>query len=274
MQKLRKPDKAYNNENFLLSPDARTLRILSEYLEPAARFKKHRVLDTIVFFGSARIVSKKEATAEYNRIKNVDPKSDPDFAANLRKAQVAVEMSQYYEDAVKLSKMLTEWSMQLPGDENRFIVTTGGGPGIMEAANKGAKLAGGYTAGLGISLPKEEQLNKFVSPQLGFEFHYFFMRKFWFVYISKALLAFPGGFGTCDELFELLTLVQTKKIRKNLSIILYGEKFWKSIMNFDALVEYGMIHENDKKLFTFCNTPQEAFEVVTNHFNKLYLKSK
>lgn len=266
--------KAYHNLSFLNSADARILRILAEYLEPNSRFNKYKILDTIVFFGSARMVSKKQATREYNAMKNADPKGTPNFAEKLRKAQQALEMSKYYEDAVDLSKMLTQWSNELGFLENRFTICTGGGPGIMEAANKGAKLAGGYSVGLNISIPFEQFVNKYVTPQLQFEFHYFFMRKFWFAYLAKALIVFPGGFGTMDELFEILTLVQTGKIKKKLLIVVYDEKYWKSLLNFEAMVEFGVISKQDLNLFQFCNTPREAFELITGHFEKNYLKRR
>lgn len=266
--------KAYENLNFLKSSDARTIRILSEYLEPNSRFNKYKIEDTIVFFGSARLKSKKDALKEYNKIKQSDPKTTPNFAEKLRKAQQHLEMSKYYEDAVELSRLLTEWSISLELERNRFIICTGGGPGIMEAANKGAKLAGGYSLGLNISLPYEQNINPFVTPQLSFEFHYFFMRKFWFAYLSKALIAFPGGFGTLDELFEILTLNQTGKIKKHLLIVVYDEKYWKKLINFDLLVENGMINKNDLNYFVFCNSPKTAFETIKQHFEKYYLKKK
>jgi hypothetical protein len=273
MTKIPETVKAYENDEFMSSVDARILRIISEYLEPEARFKKHKILDTIVFFGSARLMSKKQANAEYAKVKALDPKS-PNFAEKLRNAQRAVDMSKYYEDAVKLSKMLTEWSIELNSPENRFIICTGGGPGIMEAANRGAKLAGGYSVGLNISIPFEQFVNKFVTPQLKFEFHYFFMRKFWFAYLAKALIVFPGGFGTMDELFEMMTLIQTGKIKKQLPIIVYDEKFWKSVLNFEGFLEAGVISKNDLNLFQFCNTPEKAFEIIKTHFEKNYLKKK
>ena len=211
---------------------------------------------------------------EYNKIKASDPKTTPNFAQKLRTAQQHVEMSKYYEDAVDLAKKITTWSLNLGLDSNRFIISTGGGPGIMEAANKGAKLAGGYSVGLNISIPFEQFVNKYVTPQLSFEFHYFFMRKFWFAYLGKALIVFPGGFGTMDEFFEMVTLVQTGKIKKNLLIIIYDEKYWKNLINFEALVEAGMISREDLNLFSFCNTPDEAMKCVTKHFEKYYLKKK
>lgn len=274
MAKISKSLKAYQNSDFLSSADGRTLRLIAEYLEPQARFKKHKIMDTIVFFGSARLKSKKEALADFNKIKNANPKFTPNFAKELRKAQHSLEMSRYYEDAVELSKRLTEWSMNLETNANRFIVCTGGGPGIMEAANKGAKKAGGYSVGLNISIPFEQFVNRYVTKELSFEFHYFFMRKFWFAYLSKAFIVFPGGFGTFDELFEILTLVQTEKIRKKLAVIIYDEKYWKSVVNFNALIENGLINEADLKLFHFCNDIDTAFKIVREHLEKNFLKEK
>lgn len=274
MAKISKSLKAYQNSDFLSSADGRTLRLIAEYLEPQARFKKHKIMDTIVFFGSARLKSKKEALADFNKIKNANPKSTPNFAKELRKTQHSLEMSRYYEDAVELSKRLTEWSMNLETNANRFIVCTGGGPGIMEAANKGAKKAGGYSVGLNISIPFEQFVNRYVTKELSFEFHYFFMRKFWFAYLSKAFIVFPGGFGTFDELFEILTLVQTEKIRKKLAVVIYDEKYWKSVVNFNALIENGLINEADLKLFHFCNDIDTAFKIVREHLEKNFLKEK
>lgn len=272
MKKQTIPVKAYRNSEFLDSADARIIRMLAEYLEPEARFKKYNIMDTIVFFGSARLMSKKQAMAEYNKIKVADPKSTPKFAEKLRQAQHMVNMSKYYEDAVELSKRLTRWSMDLGLSEKRFIICTGGGPGIMEAANKGAKLAGGYSVGLNISIPFEQFVNKYVTDQLRFEFHYFFMRKFWFAYLAKALVVFPGGFGTMDELFEMLTLIQTGKIKKQLPIVVYDEKYWKTVINVDALVEYGVISKSDINLLTYCSTVDEAYNAITSHFMKSFKK--
>jgi len=274
MAKFKNPIKAYHNEEFLSSPDGRTLRLLAEYLEPQARFKKHKIMDTIVFFGSARLKSHKDALADFNKIKNINLKTNPNFAKDLRKSQHSLEMSKYYEDAVELSRRLTEWSMNLETSANRFIICTGGGPGIMEAANKGAKKAGGYSVGLNISIPFEQFVNHYVTKELSFEFHYFFMRKFWFAYLSKALIVFPGGFGTFDELFEVLTLIQTEKIRKKLGVVIYDEKYWKTVINFEALIEHGVINEEDLKLFHFCNDVDTAFNIVKDHLVKYFLKEK
>jgi uncharacterized protein (TIGR00730 family) len=266
--------KAYEDQDFLSSPDGRIIRILSEFLQPQARFKRHKIVDTIVFFGSARLQSKKESLAEYNRLKRSDPKSNKNFAEELRRVQQKVEMSKYYDDAVELSRRLTKWSLGLETEGRRFTICTGGGPGIMEAANKGAKLAGGKSIGLNISIPFEQFVNKYVPPDLSFEFHYFFMRKFWFAYLAKSLIVFPGGFGTMDEFLEILTLIQTGKIKKKMLLLVYDEKYWGKIINFKALSDNGMISPDDSKLFSFCNTVDEAFEMITNFFEKTYLRRK
>ncbi|MBS4035100.1 MAG: TIGR00730 family Rossman fold protein [Ignavibacterium sp.] len=274
MAKNTKNDKAYENLDFINSTDGRTIRLLAEYIEPRARFKKHKIMDTIVFFGSARLMSKRDAQTALQKLQTANPKSIPNFGKALRQAQRGLEMSRYYEEAVELSRRLTEWSMNLETSANRFIVCTGGGPGIMEAANKGAKKAGGYSIGLNISIPFEQFVNKYVTKDLSFEFHYFFMRKFWFAYLSKALVVFPGGFGTMDELFEILTLVQTDKIRKKLGLVIYDEKYWKSIINFDNLIFEGVISESDMKLFHFANNLDDAFKIITSHLEKHFLKEK
>jgi uncharacterized protein (TIGR00730 family) len=274
MVKKKTLQKAYENEEFLNSSDARILRILAEFLEPQGKFKKHNVADTIVFFGSARLLPKDQALKALKKFNTLDPKRTKGFAEKLRAAQHAVHMSKYYEDAVELSKRLTEWSLGLHSSSNRFIICTGGGPGIMEAANKGAKLAGGLSIGLNISIPFEQFVNKYVSPDLSFEFHYFFMRKFWFAYLAKALIVFPGGFGTMDEFFEIMTLVQTGKIKKKLLLVVYDEKYWRSIINLENLHNNGMINKEDLNLFSFCNTVDEAFNLITQHFEENYLNDK
>ncbi|MGA1994529.1 MAG: TIGR00730 family Rossman fold protein [Bryobacteraceae bacterium] len=222
---------AYLNEKFLNSPDARAIRILSEFLEPLAHFRREKVRDTVVFFGSARI-------------RETGP------------------MANYYQDARALARLLTEWAEQFTNSTHRFVVCSGGGPGIMEAANRGASEAGGKTVGLNIGLPFEQFPNPFITPELSFEFHYFFMRKFWFAYLSKALVVFPGGFGTLDEMMEILTLTQTQKLAKKISIVLYGSAYWKEIVNFDALVRHGMISPQDLDLFQYADTPEAAFGLL------------
>jgi uncharacterized protein (TIGR00730 family) len=273
MKEYKKPEKAYKNLDFLSSTDARTIRILSEFYEPRSRFKKFNIVDTIVFFGSARLVSKEDAEADLKKLRNSDESRIPNIAEELKKGEQLLDLSRYYEDTVELSRKLTAWSMNLPTDEKRFIVCSGGGPGIMEAANKGAKIAGGTSIGLNISIPFEQFVNKYVEPDLAFEFHYFFMRKFWFIYLAKALVVFPGGFGTLDELMEVLTLIQTGKIKKEMKVIVYDRNYWQQIINFDKLVELGTISESDLKLFDFCDSVDEAYDKITSHFKEHYLKN-
>ncbi len=270
MVKKKPLQKAYENIDFLNSSDARIIRILSEFLEPQKEFRKHKIIDTIVFFGSARLKSRKDSLAELNKFKTINPKTTPRLAEQLRRAQHMVHMSKYYEDAVELSRKLTDWSMKRETSANRFIICTGGGPGIMEAANKGAKLAGGLSIGLNISLPYEQFINKYVPRELSFEFHYFFMRKFWFAYLAKCLIVFPGGFGTMDEFFEILTLLQTGKIKKKMQLIIYDEKYWKNLLNFEGLIENGVIDADDMNYLNFCDSVDEAFNSIVQHFDKHY----
>jgi uncharacterized protein (TIGR00730 family) len=257
-------EKAYKNLDFLNSKDARTIRILSEYLEPQARFRRYNVHDTVVFFGSARARHPDDARAALE-----EARAGGDADA-IRCAEGALDLSRYYEDASTLARLLTEWSKGLKGNKRRFIVCSGGGPGIMEAANRGASEAAGISVGLGISLPQEPTNNPFITRELAFEFHYFFMRKFWFVYLSKALVVFPGGFGTLDELCELLTLVQTRKISRPLPIVLYGAEFWNDVLNLEALVRWGTISPEDVDLFRVTSSPEEAFDYLKGELTTLY----
>lgn len=262
--KLLKPPKAYNNAEFLNSSDARIIRIMSEFVEPQARFRQEQVRDTIVFFGSARIQEKKIAGAALKKIEAVVRKRKrptKELLLRYRAAQTAYDMSKYYTDCVQLSRLLTQWSKELD-NSNRFVVCSGGGPGIMEAANKGASLAGGKSIGMNISLPFEQFSNGYISPGLNFEFHYFFMRKFWFAYLAKALVVFPGGFGTMDEMMEILTLLQTDKIRKKMTVVIYGSDYWKRVLNFDEILRMGLMSEKDLSLFKFIDDPTEAFEYL------------
>jgi uncharacterized protein (TIGR00730 family) len=249
------PPKAYMNQRFLQSRDARELRILAEYLEPLSRFRRLRVNDTIVFMGSARLLSREDATAALAQAEK--------SGIGVTAARSALELSTYYEAARELAQRLTNWSKGLGKEEHRFVICTGGGPGIMEAANRGASEAKGLNVGLTISIPNEEFSNPYVSRELHYFFHYFFMRKFWFVYLAKAVILFPGGFGTLDELFEILTLVQTGKMRKRLPILLFGTKFWNEIINFDALVRYGTISAEDLQIFRQTDSIDEAYEMIT-----------
>ena len=271
-QKLQKAPKAYKNAGFLASRDARPLRILSEFLEPLSRFNYYNVKDTIVFFGSARIKPRTETIKHLRELarngnkKNIHSKK---YHEKLLQAEVAVEMSRYYEDATELSRLITSWSKKLK-TKNRLLVCSGGGPGIMEAANKGALLAKGESIGLNISLPFEQYPNQYITPKFNMEFHYFFMRKFWFMFLGKALVAFPGGFGTLDEFFELLTLLQTNKVAKKMTVILYGKNFWNKIIDFKAMVKYGMISPDDMNLFSFADSPKEAFDILKKDVLKNY----
>ena len=266
-KQLHKTVKAYNNLEFLNSPDARVIRLISEFLEPARRFKKEGIKDTIVFFGSARVMPREEAL---ERLKDLSRKHrNSSQKGEMEAAKIALDMSRYYEDAVELAKLLTIWSSGLK-EKNRLVISSGGGPGIMEAANKGAKLAGGRSVGLNISLPFEQSSNPYIPDELNFEFHYFFMRKLWFVYLSKAMVMFPGGFGTFDELFEVLTLVQTRKLKKQVTVVMYGREHWEKTVNFGNLVHLGLINSEDLKLFHFAETPQEAFDFIVRDLRKKY----
>lgn len=256
--------KAYHNSDFLNSPQARTLRILSEFLEPMTRFRNESIRDTIVVFGSARVQSAQEAKKKHKALlisAKKNKRLTASFKRKIEAAEIDVSMSKYYEDATTLTKMITAWSLKM-AEGQRYVVCSGGGPGIMEAANKGAAMAGGKSIGLNISLPFEQHCNRFVSEKLAFEFHYFFMRKFWFVYLAKGLVMFPGGFGTLDELMEVLTLIQTKKVKKKLPIVLYGSSYWKELLNFDLLVKNHMITKKDLSLFRFADSPDEAFQYL------------
>ena len=257
--------KAYKNEEFLNSRNARSLRIQAEYLEPETRFEKFNVKDTIVFFGSARTKSRSQAQKALRQARKSSAPSK-----QIVRAERDLKMSRYYEEARELSKRLTEWSKDLnnEGDERRFVICTGGGPGIMEAANRGASEAKGLNIGLNISLPFEQHENPYITHHLGFEFHYFFMRKFWFVYLAKMIVVFPGGFGTLDELFEVMTLDQTGKLTKPVKIVLYGENYWKDIINFEALAEYGTVSLDDLDMMYITDNVDEAFDYITSELSE------
>ena len=257
---------AYEYPEFLDSNDARPIRIIAEYLEPLRRFKEQKIQDTVVFFGSARVDSRERAERALQTLRARGEVGPQDLhAIELRKSRKALEWARYYEEARELARLLTAWSVTLPSENHRFVVTSGGGPGIMEAANRGAREAGGKTIGLNIRLPFEQGANPFVTDGLQFEFHYFFMRKFWFAYLAKALVIFPGGFGTCDELFEILTLVQTDKLSKKIEVILYGREYWDEILDFKPMAEWGAIAEADLSLLQYADTPKDAFEQLQNH---------
>ena len=270
--KLKSAPVAYQNEPFLNSPDGRILRILSEYQEPLARFRREQIQDTVVFFGSARFQGRKDATQNLTAVEDNHADIPPaKLEKDLKIAQAGVDMARYYEDARRLAHMLTKWSIHIPARRHRFVVTTGGGPGIMEAANLGAHEAGGKTIGLNIQLPFEQYPNQYITPSLNFQFHYFFMRKFWFAYLAKGLVIFPGGFGTMDELFEILTLAQTDKLAKKILVIIYGTEYWNRIINFQAFVDAGTVSQQDLDQFKFVDTPEEAFEFLRDGLTKYHL---
>jgi len=266
--------KTYKNPEFLNSPEARNIRILCELTAPKEQFEKNHIENTIVFFGSARSVSRVDAQKALEAIKN-EKQSGTSFDSNIDermvKAKAALKLSEYYDHSAALARKLTEWSLTIPQKNKQFYICSGGGPGMMEAANLGATQANGESIGLNISLPFEQAPNPYQSHQLSFEFHYFFIRKFWFAYLAKALVAFPGGFGTMDELFEILTLIQTDKIKKTIPIILFGKEFWKGFLNFEFLIEWGVIGAKDLDLFRFFDDVDEAFDYLKDTLTKAYL---
>jgi uncharacterized protein (TIGR00730 family) len=262
---------AYLSREFVESEDGRPVRLLAEYLEPLRRFRAEQIQDTVVFFGSARVSSREGADRALLALLG-DQAHRPDEEA-IAAARRAVDWSRYYEDARSLAHMLTTWTRTLETPHHRFVVCSGGGPGIMEAANRGASEAGGKTIGLNIRLPYEQGANPYVSKNLHFEFHYFFMRKFWFAYLAKALVVFPGGFGTMDEMFEILTLAQTEKLSKKIEVLLYGREYWERVLRFEPLVEAGAISAGDLSLFKFVDSPEQAFECLKTHLLDCCLES-
>ena len=281
---------AYENPAFLNSPDGRIVRILSEFSEPLARFRREHIQDTVVFFGSARFHALDDAHRELELLENTgsrqpappeeQPASSGDPAAGetselrRRRAESAAEMARYYEDARQLAFLLTQWAKSLKSRRHRFVVTSGGGPGIMEAANRGAYEAGGKSIGLNIRLPFEQAPNRYITPALNFEFHYFFMRKYWFAYLAKALVVFPGGFGTLDEMFEILTLCQTNKLAKKIGIVIYGSSYWNEVLNLEVLVDKGAISPQDRELFQFADTPDQAFALLRDGLIRNHLQTE
>jgi len=260
---------AYHDLDFLESDEARPIRILAEYIEPLRRFKDQNIQDTVVFFGSARVHSRMRAERALQRLRS--GKRGPDYAADLKRSRKAVQWSRYYEDARELARQLTTWSLSLQSPRHRFVVCSGGGPGIMEAANRGAHEAGGKTIGLNIRLPFEQGANRYITPGLHLEFHYFFMRKFWFAYLAKALVIFPGGFGTLDELFEILTLAQTQKLSKQMCVILYGREYWEQILDLKPMAEWGAINAEDLELMRWVDSPEQALEQLRGHLMEHHL---
>lgn len=247
------PTKAYRDIEFINSPDARTLRILAEYLEPETRFEQENIHDIVVFFGSARAPSREEAEKDLREAQKRGISRD-----EQQRLENRLKLSRYYEDARELARLLTEWARQIGNHQEAFVLCSGGGPGIMEATNRGALEAGGRSIGLNIALPHEQEPNPYITAALNLEFHYFFMRKLWFVQLACALVAFPGGFGTLDELAEVLTLIQTGRSQP-MPIVVYGSEFWEDILDFKALERWGTISPEDLDLFHHADTPQEAF---------------
>jgi len=260
------PQLAYHSDRFLESGDARTLRILAEYLEPQARLRRAGVQNTVVFFGSARTLPREEAARRLRDLESRRRSAIP--PAQRKAARMALQMSRYYEEARELARLLTQWSLSLRNGSHFLVVCSGGGPGIMEAANRGAAEAGGISIGFNIKLPTEQQPNPYITPHLSFLFRYFFMRKLWFAQPSKALVVFPGGFGTMDEMWEFLTLTQTHKLGHRAAILLYGSKFWRKVINFEAMLEAGTIEEDDMKLIRFADTPPQAFRILKKHLSR------
>ncbi|MFH1049649.1 MAG: TIGR00730 family Rossman fold protein [bacterium] len=286
LSKPRRVDKAYDHKKFIHSSDARIIRMLSEYLHPQQQFKLKKVMKTIIFFGSARIQSQEfyknrleilnhilenKRSSSFDKLRqtaegrqqtgDLITNEGIDIEKEIEHIKKMQKVAHYYEDARKLSRLIAEWSSTLP-KKQRYHICTGGGPGIMEAANRGAIDAGGKSVGLNISLPFEQYPNPYLSKGLNFEFHYFFMRKLWFVMLAHGMVVFPGGFGTLDELMEVLTLRQTHKTTKPMPILLYSTEFWKNLINFDYLIDIGTINAEDMDLFTFVDTPDEAFSLL------------
>jgi len=269
---LRMAKLAYQDPAFMESLSARPLRILAEYFDPLTRLRKAGVADTIVMFGSARILPRDRALARVKELRRESRgRKTAEWRAKIRAARAVVDMSRYYEEARELSRRITEWSLALGNHPKRFVICSGGGPGIMEAANRGAAEAGGSSVGLSIQLPHEQRPNPYISQELNFCFHYFFMRKLWFAQMAKALIVFPGGFGTMDELWEMLTLLQTNKLSSHHLILIYGRKYWDKILNWRHMVRTGTISEREYSLLQFADTVDEAFARVRNDMERHHL---
>jgi uncharacterized protein (TIGR00730 family) len=271
------PKSPHEDPTFMRSTPARPIRILAEYIYPLAQLKKEGIGDTIVMFGSARIPSREQAATHYHRLKtlNTNKLSAPKLKLHriaLREARNSLEMSGYYEEARELAHRLTTWSLSLGPRPRRFVVCSGGGPGIMEAANRGAYEAGGKSVGLSIELPHEQFSNPYISPELSFNFHYFFMRKLWFAQIAKALIVFPGGFGTMDELWEMMTLSQTDKMPKNTLILIYGRKYWNEVLNLKGMLRWGTISQSDFDQLQYADTVDEAFDKIRAGLEKYHMQ--
>ena len=271
------PKAPHEDPRFLESTPARPLRILAEYLHPLVQLKREGIADTIVMFGSARIEPRETAQARVTRLKKenvrkLSPAAQVRHRGEVRHAKSLLEMSRYYEEARQLSHKITSWSLTLGPKPRRFVICSGGGPGIMEAANRGAIEAGGKSIGLSIELPHEQFANAYISPELSFNFHYFFMRKLWFAQIAKALVVFPGGFGTMDELWEMLTLLQTGKLAKHNIILIYGRRYWDKVLNWKAMVNWGTINEDEYKMLQFADSVDEAFDHIRAGLEKYHME--
>ena len=264
---------AYRDALFMESVAARPVRILTEYLDPLARFRREEVGDTIVMFGSARIIGRDRAQAHLRRLKSLRGKGTPRRRIALRDARAAVAMSRYYEEARELARRITAWSLTLGEHPRRFVICSGGGPGIMEAANRGAAEAGGKTVGLSIELPHEQWPNSYISPGLNFQFHYFFMRKLWFAQLAKALIVFPGGFGTMDELWEMLTLMQTGKLQRRNLILIYGRRYWNRVIDWREMLNWGTINRREYNLLQFADSVDEAFDRIRSGLEEFHMSA-
>ena len=262
---------AYRDALFMESVAARPVRILTEYLDPLVRLRREGVGDTIVMFGSARIIGRDRAQAHLQRLKALPGKVTPRRRIALRDARAAVAMSRYYEEARELARRITTWSLTLGDHPRRFVICSGGGPGIMEAANRGAAEAGGKTVGLSIELPHEQWPNSYISPGLNFQFHYFFMRKLWFAQLAKALIVFPGGFGTMDELWEMLTLMQTGKLQRRNLILIYGRRYWNRVIDWREMLNWGTINRREYNLLQFADSVDEAFDRVRGGLEEFHM---
>jgi uncharacterized protein (TIGR00730 family) len=262
---------AYRDALFMESIAARPVRILTEYLDPLVRFRREEVGDTIVMFGSARIVGRDRAVAHLRRLKRLTGKQTPRRRIALRDARAAVSMSRYYEEARELARRITTWSLTLGEHPRRFVICSGGGPGIMEAANRGAAEAGGKTVGLSIELPHEQWPNSYISPGLNFQFHYFFMRKLWFAQLAKALIVFPGGFGTMDELWEMLTLMQTGKLQRRNLILIYGRRYWNRVIDWREMLNWGTINRREYNMLQFADSVDEAFDRIRSGLEEFHM---
>ena len=268
---LPMPKLAYRDPRFTESPAARPLRILAEYLDPLKQLRQENVGDTIVMFGSARILPHDRALTRLKQLEAGKARKNSNHREKLRKARADLDMSRYYEEARELARRITAWSMSLGEHPRRFVICSGGGPGIMEAANRGASEAGGSTIGLSIQLPHEQRPNRYISPELNFCFHYFFMRKLWFAQLAKALIVFPGGFGTMDELWEMLTLLQTRKLPEHHLILIYGRKYWDNVLNWKTMIRAGTISEEEYGVLQFADTVEDAFTRIRGWLEKYCL---